>query len=514
MIIKLKITVGTIMKIYRKSSISKIEMVGTQAGCPVLVQSARLVVLMILIFSLMACSEDNDNTNANTETNTTTVVLQAPKPIRPIPMDIGCVTPECHADYSSAKHIHEPVQKGTCSACHQPDSGDHTYQVKKDGNELCLTCHDTGKNGIYRHSPIDDPGCMGCHDPHVSETAGLLHENSVEKQCETCHEKILKRINHEPFDQGFCTSCHDPHEADNNLFLTGGEESEHCFTCHDKVKNTLASEAFDHAGIAYQCSACHSAHSTDSPNLLKGTPEELCSACHAEKMAAMKNSSVGHDAVLKGERCFQCHAPHGSDHPKLLRAGDQTATCLQCHDKEITTRNGRKIRAMAKVIQDSQFQHGPVQAGDCASCHTVHGGSERALLMDRYTTKFFTTFDLKNFALCFDCHTDELVTSQYTESATEFRDGKVNLHYLHINREKRGSTCRSCHAVHGSNQPRHIAQTVAYEGSDWLMPIRFELTPTGGTCAPGCHEPMSYSRKTALIENAEPVPSDEPGGDL
>ncbi len=500
------------MKVNYKSSILGRETTSRKTWCPVPRQSVRLVALMILISSLVACGENNDNTKSNTESEITTVVLQAPKPTRQIPLDVGCVTPQCHTDYSSSTHIHKPVQEGTCSACHEPDSGDHTFVVKLDGNELCLTCHDTGQSGLHRHSPIDDPGCMGCHDPHVSETVGLICAPSVEAQCETCHDKILKRVNHEPFDQGFCTSCHDPHEADNKLFLIGGEEAAHCFTCHDKVKKTLESKAFDHAGIAYQCSACHSAHSTDLPNLLKGTPEELCSPCHAEKMAAMQSSHVGHDAVLKGDRCFQCHAPHGSDQPNLLRAGDQKATCLQCHDKEITTNNGRVIQAMTQVIQDSQFQHGPVKAGDCASCHTVHGGSERALLMDQYTTKFFTAFDLKNFALCFDCHTKELVTSQYTESATEFRDGKVNLHYLHINREKRGSTCRSCHAVHGSNQPRHIAQTVAYEGSDWLMPIRFELTPTGGACAPGCHEPMSYSRKNALIENAAPIPNEESGG--
>lgn len=129
-----------------------------------------------------------------------------------------------------------------------------------------------------------------------------------------------------------------------------------------------------------------------------------------------------------------------------------------------------------------------------------------------YTAKFYADFDVTNFALCFECHPSALVTLPETESATEFRDGMVNLHYLHINREERGSSCRTCHSVHGSDQPRHIARTVVYDGSGWLMPIRFELTPTGGRCAPGCHEPMSYSRSSGVVELNAPLTDEEPGG--
>ena len=501
------------MKMNYISSISRGMIPSAREVVPFLRRPLWLVVLLILSQFIMGCGKKNDATETSGKIDTAKkVVVPAPKPTERIAMDVGCVTPQCHARYASAAQIHEPVLEGTCSACHEADGGNHTFAVKANGNELCLTCHDTGKSGIHRHSPIDDPGCLGCHDPHVSETAGLLHENSVEKQCKTCHEKILKRINHEPFDQGFCTSCHDPHEADNDLFLVGGEESAHCFTCHKKIQSTLDSNAFDHAGIAYQCSACHSGHSTDLPYLLKGTPKELCSACHAEMMAAMETATVGHDAVLKGQRCFQCHAPHGSDHPGLLRAGDQTTTCLQCHDAEVTTHDGKVIPSMTEVLRDSKFRHGPLQADDCVSCHTVHGGNKRALLVDRLSKKFFAPFDLTNFSLCFDCHSSELVTTQYTSTATDFRDGTVNLHYLHINRKKHGSSCRSCHAVHGSNQPRLIASAVAYEGSDWLMPIQFKLTPTGGRCAPGCHGPMSYSRAKAMSVEPALVPVRKSGG--
>jgi hypothetical protein len=70
----------------------------------------------------------------------------------------------------------------------------------------------------------------------------------------------------------------------------------------------------------------------------------------------------------------------------------------------------------------------------------------------------------------------------------------VNLHFIHVNRDRRGRTCRTCHDLHGSNLPRHLAETVPFEGSGWAMPIGFRATGTGGACAPGCHEPQTYDR--------------------
>jgi hypothetical protein len=83
-----------------------------------------------------------------------------------------------------------------------------------------------------------------------------------------------------------------------------------------------------------------------------------------------------------------------------------------------------------------------------------------------------------------------------TTTLTGFRDGDKNLHYLHVNRDDKGRSCRSCHDIHGSNLPKHLASAVPFEGSSWAMPIEFEQTKDGGSCAPGCHKPRSYSRLT------------------
>jgi hypothetical protein len=102
-----------------------------------------------------------------------------------------------------------------------------------------------------------------------------------------------------------------------------------------------------------------------------------------------------------------------------------------------------------------------------------------------------------NFALCFGCHAKETVLVPRTRELTNFRDGEINLHYVHVNRQDKGRTCKTCHEIHGSNLPKHMATEVPFEGSAWPMPIRFEQTATGGRCAPGCHKPASYDRLRA-----------------
>ena len=104
------------------------------------------------------------------------------------------------------------------------------------------------------------------------------------------------------------------------------------------------------------------------------------------------------------------------------------------------------------------------------------------------------SYDARNYALCFSCHDEALVSAGDSTAVTSFNEGYRNLHHLHITNGGRSRGCSTCHAVHGATGPRLIAERAAYEGSQWMMPLGFELTETGGRCSPGCHEPMSYDR--------------------
>ena len=103
---------------------------------------------------------------------------------------------------------------------------------------------------------------------------------------------------------------------------------------------------------------------------------------------------------------------------------------------------------------------------------------------------------------CFDCHDERLVLDAIS-TETGFRNGKENLHYFHVNREK-GRTCRACHQEHGSNQPKHIRSVVPF--GRWEMKLDYTITETGGGCSTGCHVPKKYDRVTPVDNSQSSAP--------
>jgi hypothetical protein len=87
------------------------------------------------------------------------------------------------------------------------------------------------------------------------------------------------------------------------------------------------------------------------------------------------------------------------------------------------------------------------------------------------------------------------MTVRSTRKLTNFRDGDRNLHFLHVNKEKRGRTCRACHEVHASAYPLQLREKVPY--GKWMMPLNYKKRESGGSCHPGCHELEAYDRDAA-----------------
>jgi predicted CXXCH cytochrome family protein len=302
----------------------------------------------------------------------------------------------------------------------------------------------------------------------------------------------LKKFAHEPFVRGQCTVCHQPHEADNRMLLRGGEGARHCFTCHDGLKNAMLAATYVHKPVTQDCNTCHEPHSTDHPRQLRTSIEQNCYSCHEQIRKHVETSTVHHAAVTTANTCANCHNPHASQHKDLLRQRmDQT--CLSCHDKPLVAADGHTIPNMKPVIAGSRFLHGPIRSGDCSGCHDPHGARFPNLLDAAFPKTFYARFDLGRYQLCFNCHDSAMVLQPRTTSLTNFRDGDVNLHYVHVNRDDKGRSCKTCHAVHGSNLPNHMASQVPFEGSSWAMPIEFEKRPEGGACSPGCHVPRTYT---------------------
>lgn len=421
----------------------------------------------------------------------------AARPTRVITFEEGCEQAECHAQLARAPVQHAAVAIGRCDVCHAPDSGGHRYSVGTPKDGVCSSCHVTDEHRIHQHRAMSDDGCLACHSPHSSTSKGLLKAGSVGDTCAQCHPRTNAPSPHKPYALNQCDACHEPHGSDHANLLFGGEGPDHCRQCHANVVDAVETSSYSHCNIEGGCLACHGAHGGDQKHLLRAEPRDLCVTCHPAVGAAVTGATVSHDAVLKGEQCVTCHDPHASNRPKMLRDAQMTV-CLSCHAKPLTAADGRAIPAMADALRNSPVVHGAIEHGDCSGCHTMHGGEHAKLLKGVPGTALGGSHDVRNFALCFACHDPKLIESSGT---TQFRDGGRNLHEVHLKSDGKAGTpsrgCASCHTAHGGSLPRLIATTVNFQGSGWAMPMKFELTADGGSCAPGCHEKLAYRRSAA-----------------
>ena len=424
-------------------------------------------------------------------------IMLAPRPIESVRFADGCLTSDCHGTMTQQKYVHQTFTEEACDLCHMPDTGGHVYPQIASTESTCTSCHDTGAGHLFQHKAMSEEACLACHDPHGSDSPMLLTAGTVEATCIRCHPNDRGPVAHEPYAKGQCVQCHDPHGADNAMLLVGGEGPDHCRKCHTPQIESIEAGSHTHLDVEGSCLGCHEAHSSLHEGLLPAQPRDLCISCHEEIGQTVDGATVSHDSVLTGDQCITCHDPHTSEHETMLR-DTQTALCLGCHDGPLITTDNREIIAIGAELEAASMAHGAVSIGQCSECHSVHGGNHLHLLKSVMPTVFVGPFDAQNYALCFSCHDKNLLDSP---GATFFRDGEMNLHSIHLRAHNKSGGCSDCHSVHAGNQPRLIVESVQYQGSEWAMPMNFEITAAGGRCAPGCHEPLSYDRR---MDSARP----------
>jgi predicted CXXCH cytochrome family protein len=301
---------------------------------------------------------------------------------------------------------------------------------------------------------------------------------------------------HGPTAIGQCTICHNPHSSEEKGLLTE-PHSQLCFSCHETTRDELTEFPFVHEPVKDNCIGCHDSHGADNPMMLKADTPQLCFPCHENIQKIAESSAHPHVPVTETDGCLKCHTPHASTAPFGLKA-DPMTLCLTCHSEPIPRGTGDVLKAFTDEIDGKEFLHGPVAQRECSGCHGVHGSDHFRLLVKAYPSTFYASFKKENYDLCFSCHEESLVMTQRTASLTGFRNGDRNLHFTHVNKERRGRTCRSCHETHASRYPKHIRSSVPY--GRWELPIKFTITETGGHCQTGCHRPYGYDREVP-IEN-------------
>ena len=421
-----------------------------------------------------------------------------PSQERPTTRTKSCTDQGCHAEVTDYAVLHGPLNAGECAGCHQyKDPIKHTFQMTRQGNDLCLFCHEI-ESGANTHQPVTDKGCLECHNPHGGETKTHLRTKTTRALCEQCHEGVVKgKLEHEPIATGGCLACHAAHRS-NYKNLLHQKVTSVCLDCHVVFADRMKRSRFIHEPVGEGCLQCHDAHASDLAHLLKSPIRELCFSCHEDIRLTVENAKTPHGALTEIGECMNCHDAHASGRSNLLRNVARTL-CLQCHNKQIETPSG-KIPDMTKILATGNNLHGPITMNECTECHQIHGGVRPRLLNKEYPPSFYASFQEDRYELCFSCHDPSLALVPQTNKLTGFRNGDRNLHFVHVNREDKGLTCRACHEIHANESQKHITDSTLY--GDWRIPIGFSKTATGGSCTPGCHRSYSYDRQN-------PVPVDQ-----
>lgn len=415
---------------------------------------------------------------------------------KPTSLQESCVTAECHTTYKEKSHLHGPMELDDCKACHKPvDPAEHSWKLLHSINDLCHSCHlevGTMKNV---HEPLSTGDCLQCHDPHSSDNKFFLHKQTVAEQCAECHDTAAHDdYLHGPVAVGECTICHDSHSSDHTGLLNV-EPMELCFSCHTMTAEELSNYEYVHEPAKGECVGCHDPHGADNAQMIKDSSSQLCFSCHEEIHEIAQTAKVKHNMITADGGCLQCHTPHASTVKNLLK-NDPETLCLSCHDKPQQLGDGEVLPAFTDELKNKMYLHGPVADKDCNGCHQAHGSDHFRLLIKDYPPQFYASYSEDKYDLCFSCHPSDLTRTERTADLTEFRNGSSNLHFLHVNKDQRGRTCRACHQTHASDLPNHIRETVPY--GMWDLPVQFGKTETGGSCTPGCHVAKEYDRNNPV----------------
>ncbi len=416
----------------------------------------------------------------------------------------SCLTANCHVAIGNLTLRHQPVVDGDCLACHVQTAAEHpgkdgkSFGLVEKGAALCYQCHDAmGKKKVV-HSPVKDGDCTACHNPHGAANRYLLDVGEDQSElCFGCHDSasFKQKSVHGPVALGACTQCHSPHESVEKSLLKG-KIRELCLKCHQDFAEQMKVAPVVHPPVKKGvCTDCHNPHASGFEFMLKKKMPDLCFDCHAAVGKKLKDVKVRHQPLDQAGSCGNCHSTHFSQAKGLLPV-EEKSLCLGCHGNEKV--GTPPLKNIKKQLEGKKNLHGPLQEGRCVPCHDPHGSDNFRLLTGAYPENLYAPYQEGTYGFCLKCHDKNLLRFEETSLYTAFRNGKRNLHFVHVVDSRKGRTCRLCHEPHASNGPKLTSEQGSPFG-DWKVPVGFKPTGTGGSCSPGCHRPFSYDRENQVI---------------
>ena len=283
-------------------------------------------------------------------------------------------------------------------------------------------------------------------------------------------------VRHPPYLEGQCLSCHSDHLTTGSNLLKRPMDSM-CLNCHTDLELDSKSRKLIHPPNGYTCTDCHSPHESRVRSLLRDDDQLLrCAQCHNDFLQNAKKRPYRHHYFDPIDECGYCHYAHIGGAHSYLRE-NITESCLTCHDLPIQADN-RQLENVGEHLREAKIIHGGKQGLVCASCHTPHGSDQSSLLRPGYPSGAYETYSSIKYALCWECHTPALVESVQGKGITNFRNGEVNLHRVHVVELQRGRACHLCHEPHASDKP-HLLRTRLRFGA-WDTSFGYEPLADGG----------------------------------
>lgn len=279
------------------------------------------------------------------------------------------------------------------------------------GSETCATCHAEVSKG-FANNPHTKMAlmhggagitCENCHGPGKAHVEGggdvtkifdpaKASPKQVNATCERCHAATHPNFDRSPHAKAglSCTSCHSIHGADakkplpaslNMLgamsnarngaqkdMLLKASQPQLCFQCHGEQRAQF-NMPFHHKVNEglVTCNDCHDVHGTFQPNNVKVLADQ--SAVCTKCHTDVRGPFVFEHAPVKAEGCMSCHSPHGSQNPRMLNMPNINVLCLQCHSQVAAD----TVHGISTPSADSV---------PCTSCHTyIHGSNMNAAFL-------------------------------------------------------------------------------------------------------------------------------------
>ena len=369
---------------------------------------------------------------------------------------------ECHDGRTAPNACgtcHETLGQRKAAAFSSQWVEGHKEEVRHEGREDCLRCHDSSF-------------CDSCHrmvTPHPSNWIQIHPEryNQDPNGCLACHPKSDWR--------GFCDECHSvrrAHQPDwvtkhpaavrkDAKFCNACHERNFCSDCHKRYKHHPADWIETHPKQAkVEPESCHTCHT-----------EQFCVGCHqnglpASHQAATWAENHGLAVEQEGGGCRSCH---------------QQAFCMGCHkSKKLPSHSGDWRRLHGAQASAGRVPCSLCHAGSyCQQCHGLrmpHPANWQSLHRQAAKQSRASCGRCHQPAYCAACHRGARPASHTS--------GWIRQHGAQARQSDR--SCMNCHTRNLCTSCHKSARPASHS-ANWLH-THGKSTTTGRQGCSTCHE--------------------------